>query len=438
MGKKERLLIIGIILISLIMGLIAIVLIRMNNKNGNNKFLKSENKENATILIDDYGKLENNGISRASYFDINACMNQYLNILNNTNFIYRESSESEIKQSIYNLLSEQYIKQNGITVDNVYNFIRVINENTVYVPLEAEVIQDSTVKSFLIHGLIENHNLEVIDDFFAVVNIDAAHELFSIEPIYDDYSSIKEIKIENFESNINNNGNNIFNRESISYENVAKDYINIYKRLSMGSPKTMYNLLDEEYRNARFGNEEEFEKYVQSNREKIYGIRVEKYQATVEDDYTQYVCIDQYNNYYIFREKAKLNYTVILDQHTIDLPEFIEKYNMAKDENKVAMNLEKIEDAINTKDYKYVYGKLDETFKNNNFPTLEQFEEFIKENFFESNNFVYNDIKNQNGIYMYKALLGDATGEFETTTIYTFVMQLKEGTDFVMSFSMDE
>ena len=403
---------------------------------------KEEDKmydDSESIPIEELIKVDpqNRNIDRISYFDIDSCMNRYLSTIDTNNFIYQGREESQIKESIYNILSESYIKQNNITKDNVYNFVKTKSESTLYVPLEISVIQQSNIKSFLVHGLLENFDLQVTDEIFVVVNIDITNNLFSIEPIYGNYNSINEIKIEKSEDTIKNNENNVFTSVPATYENIAKDYINIYKRLALGRPKIMYNLLNEEYREKRFGSEQEFEKYITSNKDRILGTRLEKYQ-TISENGIQYVCVDQYDNYYIFNENDVMDYTVLLDQHTIDLAGFTEKYNSARNENKVAMNIEKIKDAINTNDYKYIYDKLDATFRQNNFSTEAELEKYLKDNLYEMNNFEYTNINEQNGLYIFSLLVGDNIGHATSVRNMNIVMQLKEGTDFVMSFSIEK
>lgn len=83
-----------------------------------------------------------------------------------------------------------------------------------------------------------------------------------------------------------------------------------------------------------------------------------KYKVNELEDYTQYVCIDNHGKYCIFRNRTSIDKDIILDTYTIDLPEFIEKYNKAKPEEKVGMNIERFVNAINDKDYKYGYGLL--------------------------------------------------------------------------------
>jgi hypothetical protein len=54
-----------------------------------------------------------------------------------------------------------------------------------------------------------------------------------------------------------------------------------------------------------------------------------------------------------------MDYKLILDEYTIDLPEFTEKYKKAAPQEKVGMNIEKIISAINNKDYgKYRFNQV--------------------------------------------------------------------------------
>ncbi len=442
-GKK----IIAFFIVLLLIILIILTILLVYAKKQPENYQGANRQEIGSSIIDYYGEPENNSISSSSYFDINTCMTQYLAILNTNNSIYYSYDENgrqtliveekDIKQRIYNLLSQNYIEENKVTVDNIYEKIKTMKVQTMYVPLEAKVIQNGSITSFIVHGLAENLQLQVVDEIFAFINIDVINATFSVEPISGNYKSISEINNYKFDTTIVENSDNVFSRTPASYEETVKNYINLYKRLALGSPERLYNLLDKEYREARFKNLEEFKTYIQNNKQKIIGIRAEKYQATTNNDYTQYVCIDQNGNYYIFREKAVLDYTVILDTYTIDLPEFTEKYNNSSNEEKVLLNIQKFFEAINHSDYEYAYSKLDASYKSNNFKTLADFEKYVKENFFEQNKLSAKNAEKQEDIYLYTIMISDASGKDENSITKTFVMQLKEGTDFVMSFSIN-
>ena len=163
-------------------------------------------------------------------------------------------------------------------------------------------------------------------------------------------------------------------------------------------------------------------------------MKLKRYQKNENNDYTQYVGVDENGDYIIFRLNSVINYNVILDTYTIDLPEFTEKYTKASDEEKVLLNIQKCFTAINDKDYRYVYNKLDNTFKANNFKTLADFEKYINANFFEKNKISAGNARKQSEVYLYDIKISNIDGTSSITK--TFVMQLKENTDFVMSFGV--
>lgn len=443
--SKEKIILFFIVLILVIASVLIGLLIYLNQANNSDDTIYNE--ELGENFGESYGTDENGTIDRQAYFDIITCMRKYLSALNiksDAYYGYDELGEyslivdeNVIKNNIYNILSQNYIKKNNITIDNLYDHINVLENSILFVPLEISLMQDETVKSFAVHGIIESlENYSVIDEIFTIVNIDMAHNVFSIEPIYGNYNNVNEIEIDQFDEIIQSNENNQYITASTTYEDISKDYINLYKRLALGYPEKMYDLLNEKYRKARFENVEGFKKYVEENREKIIGISLEKYQVNNKGTYTQYVCIDQNGNYYIFQETAPMQYTVILDTYTIDLPEFVEQYENSTDEQKVLWNIQKFFDAINQADYKYAYDKLDETFRVNNFKTQKEFENYVKTNFFAQNELTARNPQKQNDIYLYEITIQDKTGQNQNSITKTFVMQLKEGTDFVMSFSV--
>lgn len=396
-------------------------------------------------FAENYGESENEngGVDEQAFYDINACMKKYLNTINmkspqyggydeNNNYVITVE-ETEIKEKIYNLLSQKYVNENNVTVENVYSYVKTLDKSTVYVPLEAALLENNNMKSFVIHGLIQDaDNYNIVDEIFAVVNINITEGSFSIEPINEKYHSINEINIENFESVITPNKENKFTTQYISSEDIPAEYMNLYKRLTLGSPEKMYEKLDVAYRDAKFGSVEEFEKYVNKNKSKIELMRLERYQLTTNDDKVQYICMDQNNKYYIFKQKEVLqDYTVMLDTYTIDLQEFVEKYNNSEEKDKVALNIEKMKKAIQEEDYKYVYNKLDKTFRTNKFGNLTNFERYIKERYNANYTIKYERFQKVQDVCVFDLELTDGN----ITSEVQILMELKEGTDFVISFN---
>ncbi len=222
----------------------------------------------------------------------------------------------------------------------------------------------------------------------------------------------------------------------IADQDMVNIYFNDYRYYAIYHPEEAYNLLDEEYREKKFGNLETFQAYINQNMDQIFTSSIDSFTVSNWDGGKQYIAIDKEGKYYIFQENVVMDYSVILDTYTVDLPEFLEEYNTTTEEEKVAMNIQRVFSAINDGDYRYVFEKLDETFKNNNFPTQEDFENYMKNNFFQNNEIELSKTESQGNIYLYEIIISDATGQSTNTITKTFVMQLQEGTDFVMSFSV--
>ena len=154
-----------------------------------------------------------------------------------------------------------------------------------------------------------------------------------------------------------------------------------------------------------------------------------------QDEYTEYICMDNSNNYLIFRVTDGINYTLLLDEYTVDINNAVEKYNKSDIQNKVALNINKFITAINDKNYNYSYSILANSFKQNKYPNINEFRKYIQNNFYEENTVTYNEFTQQGSNYVYKITLKDKnSGSFKDVTI---VMKLKEDTKFEMSFSIN-
>ena len=128
-----------------------------------------------------------------------------------------------------------------------------------------------------------------------------------------------------------------------------------------------------------------------------------------------------------------MNYTILLDDYTIDQPEFIEKYESASDDKKAGYDINKFIKAINAQDYNYAYNCLAESFKQNKFPTLENFEEYVKNNFYEKNKIQYSSVKKEGSYYIYTLNITDANNSTISTS-KEFIVNLKDNREFEMSF----
>ena len=375
--------------------------------------------------------------------------------------IYDSYGNSE---GIYSVLDNAYCEANGITAENAVNKIERHNLSDYNLILEeAYIYDDSLYPVFFTKSIIRN--TEEKQELYLILKMDQANLTFSVIPInkevFDGYINNQGSKLAT--SPIEKNNYNTQEDVTVSEKNVLDKYFDNYIYELMYRPEEAYSRLNEEYRTAKFTDYNDFLNYINVHNSEIVQMDIKsaktledfatedeynEYMANYElkginlykieekEEYKQYICIDDFGNYYIFRENGVNDYDILLDTYTIDLPEFLEKYNNSNRKDKVLYNVQKIVDALNTKDYRYVYNKMDETFRNNNYKTLEEFEQYIQNSIFEKNTVGYTNYAESGDISTVDLKLQDKTEREDGIYTMTVAMQLKEGTDFVMSFTM--
>ena len=96
---------------------------------------------------------------------------------------------------------------------------------------------------------------------------------------------------------------------------------------------------------------------------------------------------------------------------------------------------------LNNRDYNAAYNVLDETFKQNNFGSMEKFEEYMREKLPLHYKIDFGKFSNQGQNYVQEITLTDITSEGtdldSTTVTKTIIMKIDENSeDFVMSFDI--
>lgn len=432
-----------IILIIILIILIAIAIMVIKNKN--NEYKPDPPIENTEIEIENTIKKVSN---RNNYYIVEKCTNKFFNYYQtvfNIEEAYNLTGEqtqdtiNEIQQQnieiLYNVLDQEYITSRNITKDNILTKLKEIELSVVNIDNMYVCEKTSNISLYIVEGTLTQNNTNKIQEFKIIVKLDSANRTFSVisqDYIDENYKNLNignEIDIE-VEENIPENKNNVYTFRNISDETYVKDIFNKFKALDL---QEFYNNLDEEYRNKKFGTFENFKEYMIKNDERYSTMEIDKYQKTVTNNYTQYVCIDRKGNYYIFNENAIMDFDIILDTYTVDLPQFIDKYNVASEQQKVAYNIDRFIQAINDKSYYYAYNCLADSYKNNYFKTQQEFENYAKENFYANNTVEYKEFNMEGELYTYSVILTDK--ETAEQMNKTFIMQLGESTDFVLSFN---
>ena len=220
-------------------------------------------------------------------------------------------------------------------------------------------------------------------------------------------------------------------------------------------------LLDEVYRNTRFGSFENFKKYLEEKAEELesldpLSVKDASEFATV-DEYTKYVnslkktgltkfdkytdgdieylvCLDTYGNYYIFKISHVMDYKLMLDSYTINTPRFLEEYQKSNEQEKVELTINKVFEALNNKDFKYIYGKLDENYKNANFSNYNDFVQKMQNNFFDRNAVEFDEYDETDSVHEYTLIITDANKIDKRELNLKVFITLRDNTDFTLKF----
>ena len=372
----------------------------------------------------------------------------YYSILFNASSYYATEDEQIISQAetdnaqiLYNMLDTEYITAKGITADNLKTNLTEIGQVTAYINNMYVIPETNNIDVYVVSGELKETVNATGTDFELIVKLDKTNKTFSVMPqeyVTELYGNIVEGQSLDItvEQSIAINANNTYTEREITEETYLKDLFAEIRNELLNDYEEAYNHLDEEYRTQKFATLEDFSNFASGKAEEYRTMALAQYQVTEEDGYTQYLLVDQNGKYYIANETAVMKYTTLLDTYTVDLPQFTESYNSANDSRKAGLNLQKVVDAINNNDYEYVYNKLDETFRANNFPTLESFEQYIQNNLYTSANVEFSNYQNSGELHIFDATFTDKNNESSNAITKTFIVKLLEGTDFVMSFNV--
>lgn len=429
---KYFIIILGFVAIILIISLLTYKTVKKNND-----------------IIDNLTEIEIpksiNNIGYNEFFSVSNCISTFLSVLDINNIKYYERTDDgykyvvtnkQIENNLLALMSDRYKKNQNVDNSSILSKIKMQKESEMLTLTQIEKLSEGKVNSYLAYGFTSNNKNEFIRDICFIVNLDYGNKTFSIEQLSESVDA-KDITAESIE-NIEKNSYNKFVDEEIKITNVVNRYINDFKTMMLVKPESAYEFLDKEYREKRFGNYDKFKEYLNSNKDEIQTLSAEKYKTNYNDGSKEYIILDKNGKYYRFCEDSALNYTVMLDTYTIDLPEFVEQYNKASDEQKVMLNLEKFIQMINSKDYVAAYGLLDETYRANNFSNGNDFIKYIQDNFNRYNTLEKVESITKEGKYYTCTVLISNTKFINNELIErSFVISLGEGTDFKMSMDLD-
>ncbi len=110
---------------------------------------------------------------------------------------------------------------------------------------------------------------------------------------------------------------NEINYKYVVENDVVKIYYNDFRNNMLFDRDEAYKLLNEDYRNKRFGSLEEFNNYLDNFvSEALYSNNVDRYSVNYINGKKVFNIYDDSGNQYIIKENSIMNYEVYLDEYT--------------------------------------------------------------------------------------------------------------------------
>lgn len=236
-------------------------------------------------------------------------------------------------------------------------------------------------------------------------------------------NTVEEVEKMNIESNIEINENNQYEYYNVENDEVIDStFENFKSKVNQNLLEEGFNLLDNEYKNARFNNINEYSNFIEGRKDKIKNSTIINYKNTTVDDKEKYLVVDQYNNYYVFYITGPMKYTMMLDNYTIIDDETMNEYNKLDNYSKAHTCVDIFINMINNKDYQKAYSKTE-------FESMNEFEDFINNNFYDNNILEVKSVEENDDIYTVTTkIYSDSTSDAQIMD-KVFKIKLKENNE---------
>ena len=243
-------------------------------------------------------------INSTVFYTVEDCINTYI-----------EAVKEGKKEKIIKLLDLEYITENNINEDNVLNYIG--KQKTAFIALDMYESELHNVCSYIVEGIADDEKLNT--KIFYMVKLDTNNYTFSIIPLSSKkYNNIDEVEDSENMEEIQNNDENSFDYNRIKDDEEISKYFTYYCKLAINNTKKAYEILEKDYKDKRFNQYSKFEDYIKKQAKNLKEVEVAGYSVTKQEDSKIYTIVDQNGNVYIFNKKAPMNFTVQLDDYTIE------------------------------------------------------------------------------------------------------------------------
>ena len=436
--KRIKKLIVILLLIILIL-ILGILIINMKNKEKKvENLLNTETSVDPGVPEEDINKnAEDNNIlqyvtDRNYYAIIKAISRNYISVAS-----YGE------RDIIRNIFSNKFIEEYKINDNNILSYTGVdqvsnTKINSTYIISDMLYTVKDNINIYIVKGKYRFSNWSNYRELNLMIVLDDTNEKYVLFPDEylkkKNYSNLKENDILKLDNTILSSEKvTSFSRVSLDDKEYSNELFAEWKEKIIYDKKDAYSKLNNQYKEKRFSNYNSFTDYLSN---KKYIPTINQYRVYSKDDYTDYICTDQYNNYYIFRvQGGVMRYTVFLDNYTVELESFKENYDKSDDSGKIAIQTGKFKQMLNLKDYNAIYSKLNEKFKDNNFKTVSDLKKYLDEKIYNINTIEIQEITQKDDYYVCNGVIRNQQNQNEQKSI-VIAIKLIGSNEFELSFSI--
>lgn len=380
--------------------------------------------------------------------------NQTINITENSNkddyeendIIEEDDTKIVYETTIKKVTSESTLYNINKSINNYYTYIKENNAQAIeelggnslyalgstikYILNEAYITENEFQNRYYTKGTLISANGDLTateQEAYIILYVDLENGTYKIENIdIDKYMSIESLnKAANID--IPRGSYNIYKYDNISEAEQIELYLENYSFYIFNYTEKAYNLLDSEYSTKRFGSYNKFFEYLVTKQSQLQKIELVQYNIKEDDGKKIYKGVDKYGNYYEIIVTDYMEYTIKLDDYTIQ-----DEYEDLSEEDKVGNNAEKFISMINSNDYTNAYNLLETEFREANFPTEQSFIDYLKQNFFENNIIVTKSVTENICTMLIKETLSTQSNRFQKQ----FKITLGEDENFTISFNI--
>lgn len=341
------------------------------------------------------------------------------------------------------------------------NFLDLIDEDVVKkLKLKDNNFINNISKGYCIDEIYkqkvkENENIYVVyyrlgvdtlkcEKYTLWVRVNSKNKVFSIYPYeYLNTNNLTNLKaedsvIDSFSEILRKPDNTYTEEEIVVNEKIYMlELFARYKFDLLMDREHLYNSLNKKYREEKFQNIENLQKYIEENRTKLYVESIDKYGVNKYETYKEFVGKGVSGKIYIFIMKNIMDYELTFDDYTVTLKNQLELYNDSLPNVQTEYCISRIIRAINNKDYDFVYDKLHPVQKSNYYSNKDDFINFLKNYFWEQNIYeVVNTYMLSPNEVQYKIRLTDGGG-LPVFRSYIVTVTLRNGDDFFIAIRKD-